>query len=87
MGNLATASGQALSIPFELWRHPNQLADELAHALNMDPIELRVRNEPTVDPERNVPYSERRVVECLREGFIQQPFHREYLHNGKLRVQ
>jgi xanthine dehydrogenase YagR molybdenum-binding subunit len=42
--------------------------DELAHALNMDPIELRVRNEPTVDPERNVPYSERRVVECLREG-------------------
>src|SRR5262245_66038174 len=42
--------------------------DELAHALNMDPIELRVRNEPAVDPERNVPYSERRVVECLREG-------------------
>ena len=37
--------------------------DELAHALNMDPIELRVRNEPTVDPEQNVPYSERRVVE------------------------
>jgi xanthine dehydrogenase YagR molybdenum-binding subunit len=42
--------------------------DELAHALNMDPIELRVRNEPAVDPERNVPYSERRVVECLRKG-------------------
>jgi xanthine dehydrogenase YagR molybdenum-binding subunit len=42
--------------------------DELAHALNMDPIELRIRNEPTVDPERNVPYSERRVVDCLREG-------------------
>jgi xanthine dehydrogenase YagR molybdenum-binding subunit len=42
--------------------------DELAHAINMDPIELRIRNEPTVDPERNVPYSERRVVECLREG-------------------
>jgi xanthine dehydrogenase YagR molybdenum-binding subunit len=42
--------------------------DELAHALNMDPIELRIRNEPTVDPERNVPYSERLVVDCLREG-------------------
>jgi len=42
--------------------------DELAHALNMDPIEFRIRNEPAVDPERNVPYSERRVVECLREG-------------------
>jgi xanthine dehydrogenase YagR molybdenum-binding subunit len=42
--------------------------DELAHALNMDPIEFRIRNEPAVDPERNVPYSVRRVVECLREG-------------------
>ena len=42
--------------------------DELAHALNMDPIELRIRNEPALDPERNVPYSERRVVECLHEG-------------------
>jgi xanthine dehydrogenase YagR molybdenum-binding subunit len=24
--------------------------DELAHALNMDPIELRIRNEPEADP-------------------------------------
>jgi xanthine dehydrogenase YagR molybdenum-binding subunit len=37
--------------------------DELAYALNMDPIELRIRNEPTLDPERNVPYSERHVIE------------------------
>ena len=29
--------------------------DELAHALNMDPIELRILNEPAVDPEQNVP--------------------------------
>jgi xanthine dehydrogenase YagR molybdenum-binding subunit len=42
--------------------------DELAHTLDMDPIELRVRNEPTVDPERGVPFSERRVLECLHEG-------------------
>jgi xanthine dehydrogenase YagR molybdenum-binding subunit len=42
--------------------------DELAQALDMDPIELRIRNEPTVDPEQNVPYSERHVVDCLREG-------------------
>lgn len=26
----ATASGRALAIPFELWRHPDRLADELA---------------------------------------------------------
>jgi xanthine dehydrogenase YagR molybdenum-binding subunit len=42
--------------------------DELAHALGMDPVELRIRNEPSVDPERGVPYSDRHLVECLREG-------------------
>jgi xanthine dehydrogenase YagR molybdenum-binding subunit len=42
--------------------------DELAVALDMDPVELRIRNEPAVDPERGVPFSDRRVVECMREG-------------------
>ncbi|MFI6490205.1 xanthine dehydrogenase family protein molybdopterin-binding subunit [Streptomyces sp. NPDC050564] len=42
--------------------------DELAHVLGMDPVELRIRNEPTVDPERDVPYSDRHLVDCLREG-------------------
>jgi xanthine dehydrogenase YagR molybdenum-binding subunit len=42
--------------------------DELADALGMDPVELRIRNEPTLDPERGVPFSDRRLVECLREG-------------------
>ncbi|MCE0763241.1 xanthine dehydrogenase family protein molybdopterin-binding subunit [Pseudonocardia kujensis] len=42
--------------------------DELAVELGMDPVELRIRNEPSVDPERGVPFSERRLVGCLREG-------------------
>lgn len=42
--------------------------DELAHALGMDPVELRIRNEPARDPERGVPFSDRRLVDCLREG-------------------
>jgi xanthine dehydrogenase YagR molybdenum-binding subunit len=42
--------------------------DELAHALRMDPIELRVLNEPTVLPESGRPFSDRRLVECMREG-------------------
>ncbi|MEV6700420.1 xanthine dehydrogenase family protein molybdopterin-binding subunit [Streptomyces sp. NPDC051453] len=42
--------------------------DELAHALGMDPVELRILNEPTVDPERAVPYSDRHLIDCLREG-------------------
>ncbi len=42
--------------------------DELAVALDVDPIELRVRNEPPVDPEDGKPWSSRGLVECLREG-------------------
>jgi xanthine dehydrogenase YagR molybdenum-binding subunit len=42
--------------------------DELAEQLGIDPIELRIRNEPTEDPEFHIPYSSRHLVECLREG-------------------
>ncbi|GAB6898272.1 xanthine dehydrogenase family protein molybdopterin-binding subunit [Kineosporia succinea] len=42
--------------------------DELAHDLGMDPVELRVRNEPEVDPETGNPFSSRNLVACLREG-------------------
>ena len=59
--------------------------DELAHALNMDPIDLRVGNEPTVDPEQNVPYSERRVVNCLREGARRFKWERRRQRPGTVR--
>jgi xanthine dehydrogenase YagR molybdenum-binding subunit len=42
--------------------------DELAYALGMDPIELRIRNEPKLHPETGVPFSDRHLVECMREG-------------------
>jgi xanthine dehydrogenase YagR molybdenum-binding subunit len=42
--------------------------DELAEQLNLDPIELRIRNEPTEDPEKHVPYSSRHLISCLQEG-------------------
>ena len=42
--------------------------DELAHALNMDPVALRLRNEPVLDPEKNIPYSSRQLVQCIQEG-------------------
>lgn len=42
--------------------------DELAHQLKLDPIELRLRNEPTEDPEKNIPYSSRQLVACMQEG-------------------
>jgi xanthine dehydrogenase YagR molybdenum-binding subunit len=42
--------------------------DELAYALKIDPVELRLRNEPKEDPEKHVPYSTRQLVACLNEG-------------------
>jgi xanthine dehydrogenase YagR molybdenum-binding subunit len=42
--------------------------DELATALDVDPVELRLRNEPELDPELQVPFSSRRLEECLRIG-------------------
>jgi xanthine dehydrogenase YagR molybdenum-binding subunit len=42
--------------------------DELAIACGLDPIELRIRNEPAVDPESGRPFSSRNLVACLREG-------------------
>jgi len=42
--------------------------DELAIACGLDPIELRVRNEPERDPESGKPWGNRHLVECLREG-------------------
>jgi xanthine dehydrogenase YagR molybdenum-binding subunit len=34
----------------------------------MDPIELRLKNEPREDPEKKVPFSTRALVPCLTEG-------------------
>ncbi len=42
--------------------------DELALACGVDPVELRIRNEPAADPETGRPFSSRNLVACLREG-------------------
>ncbi|MFF4615339.1 xanthine dehydrogenase family protein molybdopterin-binding subunit [Nonomuraea jabiensis] len=42
--------------------------DELACAAGIDPIELRVRNEPETEPDSGLPFSSRNLVACLREG-------------------
>jgi xanthine dehydrogenase YagR molybdenum-binding subunit len=57
----ATASGQ---LAFEV------ALDELAEKLGMDPVQLRILNDSPCDPERGPsrPYSDRKLVECLREG-------------------
>ena len=42
--------------------------DELAIACGIDPIELRIRNDPDVDPDSGRRFSSRNLVACLRKG-------------------
>lgn len=42
--------------------------DELAEACGLDPIELRARNEPSVEPEGGRAFSSRHLLECFAEG-------------------
>lgn len=42
--------------------------DELAEKLDMDPVELRVVNEPDKDPESGRPFSSRHAIEAWRMG-------------------
>jgi xanthine dehydrogenase YagR molybdenum-binding subunit len=42
--------------------------DELAVALDIDPVELRLRNEPALDEHLNLPFSSRSTRDCYRIG-------------------
>lgn len=42
--------------------------DELATQLELDPIELRRRNEPEKDPTKDIPFSTRKLIECMEQG-------------------
>ncbi|HEX2401951.1 MAG TPA: xanthine dehydrogenase family protein molybdopterin-binding subunit, partial [Mycobacterium sp.] len=42
--------------------------DDLAFRLGMDPVELRMRNEPDRDLTDNLPFSTRRLTDCFRQG-------------------
>ncbi|MFI1937924.1 xanthine dehydrogenase family protein molybdopterin-binding subunit [Streptomyces purpureus] len=76
--HLTTHRVVALDVPTPSWmRAPGECPgmyalesamDELADALGLDPVELRIRNEPATEPESGHPFSSRHVVDCLREG-------------------
>ena len=42
--------------------------DELAIQLDIDPIELRRRNEPEQDPSKDIPFSTRQLIACMEKG-------------------
>ena len=70
VAHLDLHGGEAVRAPGEL---PGLMAvesamDELAEALDMDPIDLRVLNDTATDPETGVPLTGRRLSECLRTG-------------------
>ncbi len=71
IATLDLPEGNAMRAPGEA---PGHLAlevamDELAEKLGLDPVELRIRNEPdTVPGEPAKRFSDRNLVRCLREG-------------------
>ncbi|HWH11473.1 MAG TPA: xanthine dehydrogenase family protein molybdopterin-binding subunit [Solirubrobacteraceae bacterium] len=68
----------ALDVPTPSWmRAPGECPgmyalesalDELAVACRIDPIDLRIRNEPEFEPESGKEWSSRNLVACLRQG-------------------
>ncbi|MEU2549859.1 xanthine dehydrogenase family protein molybdopterin-binding subunit [Streptomyces roseolus] len=68
----------ALDVPTPSWmRAPGEASgmyaleaamDELAVATGLDPVELRLRNEPDREPDSGRPFSSRNLAGCLREG-------------------
>ncbi|MBE9462019.1 xanthine dehydrogenase family protein molybdopterin-binding subunit [Dyadobacter subterraneus] len=42
--------------------------DEMAHAIEMDPIEFRIANYTETDPDKNMPWSTKYMRECYEEG-------------------
>ena len=71
LATLDLPEGNAMRAPGEA---PGLMAlevaiDEMAELLGLDPVEFRVLNDTQVDPEKpSRPFSQRRLVECLRLG-------------------
>lgn len=68
----------ALDVPSPSWmRAPGEAPgmyalecamDELAVATGLDPVELRLRNEPETEPDSGLPFSSRNLTGCLHRG-------------------
>jgi xanthine dehydrogenase YagR molybdenum-binding subunit len=71
LAQLDLPEGNAMRAPGET---PGLMAleiamDEMAEKLGLDPVEFRIRNDTQVDPANpQRPFSQRQLVQCLREG-------------------
>jgi xanthine dehydrogenase YagR molybdenum-binding subunit len=59
--------------------------DELAEALELDPVELRLRNDTETDPEQNRPFSSRHLAQALREGASRFGWHKRVAKPASVR--
>ena len=60
--------------------------DEMAEKLGMDPVEFRIVNDTQMDPEKpGRPFSQRRLVECLRTGAARFGWSRRNARPGSVR--
>ncbi|HQS69416.1 MAG TPA: aldehyde oxidoreductase molybdenum-binding subunit PaoC [Novosphingobium sp.] len=88
IATLDLPEGNAMRAPGEASGHLalEVAMDELAEALGMDPIELRIRNEPeTVPATPEMRFSSRNLVRCLREGADKFGWSRRSAEPGKMR--
>jgi xanthine dehydrogenase YagR molybdenum-binding subunit len=58
--------------------------DELAYALNIDPLEFRMRNHTDTDPEKNLPWSTKYLKECFEMGAKAIGWNKRQLKAGSL---
>jgi xanthine dehydrogenase YagR molybdenum-binding subunit len=88
LATLDLPEGNAMRAPGEA---PGMMAleiamDELAEKLKMDPITFRIVNDTTVDPEKRMrKFSQRRFVECLRQGAERFGWNKRNPQPGKVR--
>ncbi|SFQ77516.1 xanthine dehydrogenase family protein molybdopterin-binding subunit [Hymenobacter arizonensis] len=59
--------------------------DEMAHLLNIDPMEFRLRNYTDKDPEKNLPWSSKFLKECYQAGAERIGWNKRQLKPGSLR--
>jgi xanthine dehydrogenase YagR molybdenum-binding subunit len=60
--------------------------DEVAYALNQDPVALRLANDTATDPITNLPLSSRHVAECLQRGAERFGWSRRSMAPGSMRA-
>ena len=81
-GNAMRAPGEAVGmLALEI------AMDELANCCDIDPVELRIRNDVQYDPEAGPqrPFSSRKFVECLRQGAARFGWDKRHARPGQQR--